>query len=99
MEGANADGGVGEGTVLGGGAAGGAASGAAAAGAAASSAARGIALDLFNYMESFKKPGHAELVVPPSIFERWIQKFTSKVKRDPNFFLKKSATRGGLGEF
>ena len=93
MNGANADGGVGEGAGLGGGVA----SGAAAAGAAASSAARGIALDLFNFMESFKKPGHADLVVPASIFERWLQKFTSKLKRDPNFFLKKGA--GGLEEF
>ena len=83
------DGGTGVGSGTGG--------GIAAAGAAASTAARGIALDLFNFMESFRKPGQAELVVPPSIFESWIRKFTSKVKRDPNFYLKKGA--GGLGEF
>ena len=51
--------------------------------------AQKIANDLFHYMQSFdtsQQPGH--LVVPHTIFERWMARFESRFRRDPNFFMK-----------
>ena len=51
--------------------------------------AQKIANDLFQYMQSFdtsKQQGH--LVVPHNIFERWMARFESRFRRDPNFFMK-----------
>ncbi|KAL3935187.1 MAG: hypothetical protein SGBAC_009243 [Bacillariaceae sp.] len=52
--------------------------------------AQKIALDLFNFMNSFDSgaSGPSQMVVPKNIFERWWQRFESKSNRDPNFFLK-----------
>jgi Protein of unknown function (DUF775) len=50
-----------------------------------------IALDLFNFMRSFDTPnGTGNMVVPISIFDRWITRFRNRFQRDPNFFLKSS---------
>jgi Protein of unknown function (DUF775) len=53
-------------------------------------AAKKIAMDLFRYMQSFDAgtAGSGQLVVPNNIFDRWLQRFESKFRRDPNFFMK-----------
>lgn len=53
--------------------------------------AQKIALDLFNYMQSFDTngaKGNQIMAVPANIFDRWWKRFESKLQRDPNFFLK-----------
>ena len=51
--------------------------------------ARKIARDLFRYMQSFDTGAAAQhLVVPNNIFDRWLQRFENRFRRDPNFFLK-----------
>jgi hypothetical protein len=55
--------------------------------------AQKIALDLFNFMQSFDTNGAVgsqSMVVPKNIFDRWWNRFETKIKRDPNFFLKNS---------
>lgn len=55
--------------------------------------AQKIALDLYNFMQSFDTGGavgNQQMVVPQNIFERWWNRFENKSKRDPNFFLKNS---------
>lgn len=54
--------------------------------------AQKIAKDLLNFMNSFDSgaSGPSQMVVPKNIFERWWQRFESKSKRDPNFFMKNS---------
>jgi protein Hikeshi len=50
-----------------------------------------IALDLFRFMQSFDTgaSGSAQLMtVPKNIFDRWYQRFETRFRRDPNFFLK-----------
>lgn len=54
--------------------------------------AQKIATDLFHYMQSFDTSGsnrsNATLVVPTNIFDRWMQRFEARFRRDPNFFMK-----------
>ena len=53
--------------------------------------AQKIAGDLFRYMQSFDTggaTGQGQMVVPANIFDRWMKRFESKFRRDPNFFLK-----------
>lgn len=53
--------------------------------------AKGIAEDLFHYMSSFDTGGAAgHMLVPQNVFDRWYQRFESRIQRNPNFFLKKS---------
>jgi protein Hikeshi len=50
-----------------------------------------IAQDLFNFMQSFDTngaTGNQTMAVPANIFDRWWNRFETKLKRDPNFFLK-----------
>jgi len=52
-----------------------------------------IAEDLFNFMQSFDTggaSGNQTMVVPANIFDRWWKRFENKLRRDPNFFLKRS---------
>jgi len=51
-----------------------------------------IAQDLFNFMSSFTK-GNAQnntLIVPTNVIDRWITRFTDKLKADPYFWKKVS---------
>lgn len=52
--------------------------------------AQKIASDLFRYMRSFDTGGtsNQQMVVPTNIFDRWLQRFEARFRRDPNFFLK-----------
>lgn len=52
--------------------------------------AKNIALDLFNYMQSFDSGGGGagNMVVPKNVFDRWMARFESKFRLDPNFFNK-----------
>ena len=53
--------------------------------------AQKIALDLFNYLQSFddtQKNGTGWMNVPTNVFDRWIKRFEMKMGRDPNFFMK-----------
>lgn len=54
--------------------------------------AKKIALDLFNFMQSFDTGGGGvgNLVVPRNIFDRWMSRFEAKSRVDPNFFMKSS---------
>lgn len=55
--------------------------------------AQKIAEDLFRYMQSFDTggaSGSGQMVVPTNIFDRWMQRFENKFRRDPNFFLKEN---------
>jgi len=56
--------------------------------------AKKIAVDLFNYMQSFDTGGGGvgNMVVPKNIFERWMSRFEAKAKIDPNFYMKNSDT-------
>lgn len=47
-----------------------------------------IAMDLFNYMQSFNTGTGGNLIVPNNIFDRWIARFESRTRVDPNFFMK-----------
>lgn len=47
-----------------------------------------IALDLFKYMSSFGTGSDNMMMVPTDIFTRWMERFESKYKRDPNFMMK-----------
>ncbi|KAL7543391.1 hypothetical protein ACHAXR_013346 [Thalassiosira sp. AJA248-18] len=55
-------------------------------------AAKKIAMDLFNYMQSFDTGagGGGNMVVPKNVFERWLSRFEAKARVDPNFFMKNS---------
>ena len=53
--------------------------------------AKSIAMDLFNYLQSFDDVGSAKngmMTVLNEVFERWIKRFENKFRLDPNFFLK-----------
>jgi hypothetical protein len=52
--------------------------------------AQKIATDLFHYMQSFDAGGGSlgKMVVPTNIFDRWMQRFEARFRRDPNFFMK-----------
>lgn len=52
--------------------------------------AQKVALDLFKYMQSFDsgRGGPGNMLVPNNIFDRWLQRFEAKFRRDPNFFLR-----------
>lgn len=53
--------------------------------------AQKIAGDLFRYMQSFDTggaSGSGQMIVPANIFDRWMQRFETRFRRDPNFFLK-----------
>ena len=49
-----------------------------------------IAMDLFNYMQSFNTGSGGNMIVPNNIFDRWMSRFESKTRLDPNFFMKSS---------
>ena len=54
--------------------------------------AKGIAMNLFHYMESFEKrsiDGGNFLVLPSNALDKWLTRFEAKYRRDPNFFMKK----------
>ena len=52
--------------------------------------AQKVAMDLFKFLQSFDTgtAGPGNMVVPNNIFDRWLQRFESKFRRDPNFFLR-----------
>ena len=51
--------------------------------------AQKIGTDLYQYMQSFDTSRQqGQMVVPTTIFERWMTRFTSRLRRDPNFFMK-----------
>lgn len=52
--------------------------------------AQKVAMDLFQFMQSFDAGtgGPGNMVVPNNIFDRWLQRFEAKFRRDPNFFLR-----------
>jgi Protein of unknown function (DUF775) len=53
--------------------------------------AQKIATDLFRYMQSFDTSRQqGQLIVPTNIFDRWMARFESRFRRDPNFFMKSS---------
>mmetsp|Transcript_11657 Transcript_11657/g.13864 ORF Transcript_11657/g.13864 Transcript_11657/m.13864 type:complete len:193 (-) Transcript_11657:98-676(-) len=53
--------------------------------------AKRVALNLFNYMQSFSSqhtgilPGKDAIVVPPDCLDRWFKRFQEKFRRDPEF--------------
>lgn len=48
-----------------------------------------IAMDLFNYMTSFStSTNQAYMTIPTNLLDRWMERFETKYKRDPNFMLK-----------
>ena len=49
-----------------------------------------IAKDLHNFMSSFSADSGSSdtLIVPSNIFNRWMQRFEDKYRRDPNFMMK-----------
>ncbi|KAL3768058.1 hypothetical protein ACHAW5_001445 [Stephanodiscus triporus] len=51
-----------------------------------------IAMDLFNYMQSFDTGvgGGGNMLVPKNVFDRWISRFEAKARVDPTFFMKSS---------
>ena len=51
-----------------------------------------IAMDLFNYMQSFDTGlgGGENMLVPKNVFDRWISRFETKARVDPTFFMKSS---------
>ena len=52
--------------------------------------AQKVAMDLFKFLQSFDSGtgGLGNMVVPTNIFDRWLQRFENKFRRDPNFFLR-----------
>ena len=53
--------------------------------------AQKVAMDLFKFLQSFDTgtaAGVGSMVVPCNIFDRWLKRFESKFRRDPNFFLR-----------
>mmetsp|Transcript_24762 Transcript_24762/g.36326 ORF Transcript_24762/g.36326 Transcript_24762/m.36326 type:complete len:259 (+) Transcript_24762:66-842(+) len=52
--------------------------------------AQKIALNLYNYMQSFDNGGAAQgqMTVPVKVFQRWLERFEKKCRLDPNFFMK-----------
>ncbi len=55
--------------------------------------AQKIALDLFNYLQSFddtQQNAKGWMNVPTNVFDRWFKRFEMKIARDPNFFMKNS---------
>jgi hypothetical protein len=59
--------------------------------------AKHIAMDLFNYLQSFDDVGSNSsqsrgiMNVPTNVFDRWYKRFEGKLRRDPNFFMKSSS--------
>lgn len=50
-----------------------------------------IAQDLFDFMSSFNTSSNQDMMlVPTNLLNRWMDRFTQKYKRDPNFMMKKS---------
>ena len=57
------------------------------------SVAQKIALDLFNYLQSFddtQQNRNGWMNVPTNVFDRWFKRFEMKLGRDPNFFMNNS---------
>jgi hypothetical protein len=51
--------------------------------------AQQIATDLFQFMQSFDTGAVGGMMtVPTSIFDRWMKRFETRFRRDPNFFMK-----------
>jgi len=53
--------------------------------------AKKIALNLFNYLQSFDDCGRGQngmMMVPMNVFERWLKRFQNKYRLDPNFLMK-----------
>ena len=51
--------------------------------------AKKIAMNLFNFMQSFDSGvGGGNMIVPKNVFERWLSRFEAKQRQDPNFFMK-----------
>lgn len=52
--------------------------------------AKKIAMNLFNFMQSFDTGGGGggNMIVPMNVFERWLSRFEAKQRQDPNFFMK-----------
>ena len=52
--------------------------------------AQKVAMDLFKFLQSFDdgRGGPGQMMVPNNIFDRWLGRFESKFRRDPNFFLR-----------
>lgn len=55
--------------------------------------AKRVAMDLFRFMESFAggTPGPGSLVVPSDCIDRWYEKFTRKLRLDPDFLTRKAS--------
>jgi Protein of unknown function (DUF775) len=50
--------------------------------------AKMVGLDLFTFMQSFggvQQVGADQLLVPSNILDRWFQRLSSKLARDPDF--------------
>lgn len=48
-----------------------------------------IAQDLFNYMSSFSTSNNASyMTIPTNLLDKWMERFETKYRRDPNFMLK-----------
>lgn len=48
-----------------------------------------IAQDLFNYMTSFSTSNsQSYMTIPTNLLDKWMERFESKYRRDPNFMLK-----------
>jgi protein Hikeshi len=61
------------------------------------SAAQGIGTDLFRFMQSFdtgNAGGAGNIVVPANIFDRWLERFNNRLRRNPNFFIKQEQPNG-----
>ena len=52
--------------------------------------AKKIAMDLFNYLQSFDDTGAKAgyMTVPVNVFDRWMTRFQNKLRLDPVFFMK-----------
>lgn len=52
--------------------------------------AQKVAMNLFQFLQSFDsgRGGPGQMMVPNNIFDRWLGRFETKFRRDPNFFLR-----------
>jgi len=52
--------------------------------------AKGVALNLFHFMESFGTGARAgdALLMPANVIDRWFTKFSERYRRDPDFFMR-----------
>ena len=52
-----------------------------------------IALNLFQFLQSFSSGGSQEsLAMPASLIDRWFTRFQEKFRKDPDFFMRHAAT-------